>query len=175
MGYYSNFLVSITKKDQSAFTDEEKDALVKEVESYGNKADDINESFDNKTVCLFFYQIKWYDSNENLADFTRKHPDIRVYLEREGEDHDDTEELTFLDGNSFDVSPFEIDLPTPGSGMVLVASFDQDTGTLQFDLAPDETRPALETKEGRTTMVVKELISKMIQRKILTHIENTDQ
>ena len=87
MGYYSDFAISVIRKEESV-TPEQLNECLTEV---NKSAKDAATYFDSDTPPFGMdygvtFNAKWYDRDEELKAITAKYPGIVIQLDCEGED-----------------------------------------------------------------------------------------
>jgi hypothetical protein len=76
MGYYTKYSLEIISPDESLVDDGELDVFQDEIS--------IISSYNNP----FYEEIKWYDHEKYMREFSKKHPEYLFKLYGETEDHD---------------------------------------------------------------------------------------
>lgn len=91
MGYYTTFFFHARNFDTMC------PLLQNEIVSLLNELDDTYKLylFGEQT-----FELKWYDHNENMIEFSKRYPDILFELEGEGEDAKDNWKAYYHNGKS---------------------------------------------------------------------------
>lgn len=89
MGYNSNFKLTLLNPDGSEFYGDEI-PIWEDIVAQGNYFHSLEDEWSEG--------MKWYDCKQDMKAFSRRHPDILFFLEREGEECPDLEHMFFLNG-----------------------------------------------------------------------------
>lgn len=88
MGYYTSYTLSVLEGG------DEKELISEFIKDSDGAMYAIDEYGDTLESC------KWYDSNSDLIEFSKKHPDVIFCLEGDGEDREDSWKLYVKEGKS---------------------------------------------------------------------------
>lgn len=90
MGYYTNYSLTIEKGEEGI-----QDQIIEQFrEENDNAGYALSEGGNQGQEC------KWYDSDKDLAEFSKKHPTVLFKLRGEGEESGDIWELYVQNGKS---------------------------------------------------------------------------
>lgn len=85
MGYYTEFELEILEGDDNV-TDYEQE--ISDIAEYNH---------------CFQHEIKWYNYQENMIEYSKKHPDVLFLLSGKGEESSDLWREYFEDGKTYRV------------------------------------------------------------------------
>lgn len=95
MGYLSNFTVSLMTRDTGKYIDlQEQEKIFQEIEEQSRY------QFNTEGDMLQLNEAKWYDVHDDLTKISKKHPEIIIQVEVEGENRDDNWKARYLNGES---------------------------------------------------------------------------
>lgn len=91
MGYYTQHILNVRKsgKDQH-WTEEEIDELIEALEEKKVWNYALNEVFENEPLRFDGYEfVKWYNSDRDMKEISKKFPDYTFQLHGDGDNPDD--------------------------------------------------------------------------------------
>lgn len=87
MGYYTNFELRINgEKDRVKAAFERLDEITDRLLTFAFGKDAVYDILNEQSL---YFETKWYSRKEDMAQITKEFPDVRFYLEGEGENRDD--------------------------------------------------------------------------------------
>lgn len=142
MGYDSHFCLSFRKKEDGHLTEKDGRTLSDEIREISNQTKD-EMSLDGTQIVLSYFERHWYDFAKDLTALMKKHPDLSLTVTREGEDHDDTVQLTWPAGSDrfYDTSDVSFTPPVPDGSTVTVAVLDTKDSSLSLVSIPSGCDP----------------------------------
>lgn len=147
MGYESNYMLTLRKRDCKEFSDEEMKALEDELQARsGYTPEDCHNYGDS--IYFGLYGVKWYDSVQDLDHLMSKHKELTLDFTKEGEDHDDTTNLFWKEGERYDSSPKEFTPPILDGTKAVLGYYARPHGNLTL-VAVDKGRLAEEMEQIR--------------------------